>query len=160
MPRAAAAWLTTAAVLWTLFIVAAPYALAHGPALLALVVYQAGSLICHQQSGRSFHLAGVQLPVCARCTGLYVSAAIGAAAAWLGPYPRATFSNRSRLILAAAAAPTAVTVAAEWAGLAHPSSPARAVAALPLGGYAAWLLIRALRAESAPLAAEQMRYHA
>jgi uncharacterized membrane protein len=159
MNRTAAAWLTAAAVLWGLLVVAAPYALAHGPALLALVVYQAGALICHQQSGRSFHLAGMQLPVCARCTGLYLSAAIGAAAVWLARTPNPSVLERSRVILVVAAVPTAATVAVEWVGLAHPSSVPRAIAALPLGCCAAWVIIRALRAGGAPLTVEQMRYH-
>ena len=41
-------------------------------------VYIAGALICHQRPERSFHVWGVQWPVCARCLGLYAGAAIGA----------------------------------------------------------------------------------
>ena len=41
----------------------------------ALGVYAIGSLICHQLPERSFHLWGAQLPVCARCTGIYAGAA-------------------------------------------------------------------------------------
>ena len=41
----------------------------------------AAGRVCHQRPERSFHVAGVQLPVCARCTGLYVSGAAGALAA-------------------------------------------------------------------------------
>jgi len=36
-----------------------------------------GYSICHQIPGRSFHLAGHQLPLCARCTGTYLGVAIG-----------------------------------------------------------------------------------
>ena len=43
--------------------------------------YAAGSIVCHQIPERSFHIAGVQLPVCARCTGLYAGALAGVA--WL-----------------------------------------------------------------------------
>src|SRR5215510_4200237 len=43
-------------------------------------VYQVGSLVCHQLSERSFHVWGAQLPVCARCTGLYTGAAAAAIA--------------------------------------------------------------------------------
>ena len=36
-----------------------------------------GSSICHQLSLHSFHLDGVQFPLCSRCTGTYLSAFIG-----------------------------------------------------------------------------------
>ncbi|MBN1642919.1 MAG: DUF2085 domain-containing protein [Anaerolineae bacterium] len=36
-----------------------------------------GYAICHQIPERSFHIAGHQLPLCARCTGTYVGVAIG-----------------------------------------------------------------------------------
>lgn len=31
------------------------------------------SLICHRKPERSFHINGHQFPVCARCTGFYIS---------------------------------------------------------------------------------------
>ena len=75
--RELAAGLTCAAVTWLTLLVAAPVAMSRGrlPGL-TLAVYQAGSLVCHQRPERSFHLAGVQLPVCARCFGLYLSGAV------------------------------------------------------------------------------------
>jgi uncharacterized membrane protein len=39
-----------------------------------------GYSICHQIPSHSFHMAGVQLPLCARCTGTYLGVAIGFAA--------------------------------------------------------------------------------
>ena len=48
--------------------------------IAAAAVYAAGSLVCHQRPERSFHLAGAQLPVCARCLGLYVGGFVGAIA--------------------------------------------------------------------------------
>ncbi len=36
------------------------------------------ALVCHQEPARSYHIAGICLPVCARCTGLYT----GFLAAW------------------------------------------------------------------------------
>ena len=41
-------------------------------------VYLAGSVLCHQLPARSFFLWGVQMPVCARCTGIYAGAAVAA----------------------------------------------------------------------------------
>jgi uncharacterized membrane protein len=36
-----------------------------------------GYAICHQIPERSFHIAGHQLPLCARCTGIYLGALMG-----------------------------------------------------------------------------------
>jgi uncharacterized membrane protein len=110
-------------------------------------MYDGAGLICHQRSERSFHIGGVQQPVCARCTGLYWSGAAGAVAAWIGWRRRPRAPLRTRAVLMAAAVPTAVTVALEVASLAHPSNVMRALAALPLGAAAGWVFVRSLRAE-------------
>lgn len=144
-----ARYLTAAALLWVAVIVAAPYAIASAnPPLVAAatVVYEGAGLICHQRPERSFHIAGVQLPVCGRCLGLYLSGAIGALAAWFGAVtaaPRAT-----RLILIGAAVPTAVTVSLEFLELIHPTNLVRAASALPLGTATAWIFVRSLRADA------------
>ncbi|MCK6629252.1 MAG: DUF2085 domain-containing protein [Anaerolineae bacterium] len=36
-----------------------------------------GYAVCHQIPARSFHLAGQPLPLCARCTGIYLGALLG-----------------------------------------------------------------------------------
>ena len=149
MPRTFAAALTAAAVLWTAVLLLSPFALAGHQSLFvegSTAVYQACGLICHQRPERSFHLAGIQLPVCARCFGLYASAAAGAVAAWL--VRRRGDLRYTRAILIAAAIPTVVSVGVEFVGLAHPSSAARAVAALPLGAAASWMVIRMLIQET------------
>lgn len=138
--------LTTAAVLWTAVVFSAPHGLVRLPAVSALV-YASASLVCHQRAERSFHAAGHPLPVCARCTGLYLSAALGALFAWFGG---ARMPPGVKAMLAVAALPTLLTVAIEWAGVASPSNVLRAAAALPLGVAAGWILIRLLRAESSP----------
>lgn len=38
-----------------------------------------GYAICHRIDGRSFHIAGEPLPLCARCTGIYLGAVAGVA---------------------------------------------------------------------------------
>jgi uncharacterized membrane protein len=158
MARRAATLLAAAAVIWVAAIFAAPILFGHGPIFLVLLIYQAGSLVCHQLPDRSFHLAGVQLPVCARCTGLYVSGAVGACVALSG---LPSIVHHIRWWLAIAAAPTLLSVAAEWADLAHPSGLWRALFGLPLGAFVGWLFVRALRTQSLePRALEQMRYHA
>ncbi len=47
--------------------------------VLILGVYGVGSLICHQLPERSYHLWAAQMPVCARCAGIYFGAACGGA---------------------------------------------------------------------------------
>ena len=54
-----------------------PRASAAGAAFV-LAVYGIGSLVCHQLPARSFHLWSAQMPVCARCAGIYFGAAVAA----------------------------------------------------------------------------------
>jgi hypothetical protein len=137
--------------------VAAPVLLAHGFIVLPAIVYEAAGLICHQKPERSFHLLGIQLPVCARCFGLYASGAAGACLALVaGASARRLSSIGGPIAFAVAALPTAGTVALEWVGLIHPSGLARALAAIPLGALAGWVFVRAL---SEPRTLPQLRYH-
>ena len=119
------------------------------------VVYAGASRICHQRVERSFRLAGVQMPICGRCAGLYLSAAAGALAVWIVRPRRPRFAARTVII--AAALPTVIS----W-GLEHLfgvpfSNLSRAVAALPLGASAGWLLVGMLRYDSR-LDGEQVLY--
>lgn len=138
--------LALVALLWSSALVAAP---AVTTPHAAAVVYTAGSFICHQQSERSFHVAGVQLPVCARCVGLYVGGLFGVLAwgalAGLGrrPAPRTRrwlAPARLRRMLMVGAAPTLFTVATAWLGLWDPGNAIRASLAVPLGAIATALI--------------------
>src|SRR5262245_30156247 len=73
VPRWVAPGVAVLASAWVVLIIAAPFLWI--PA--AAVMYAAGSFICHQIPERSFHLDGIQLPVCARCFGLYGGGALG-----------------------------------------------------------------------------------
>ena len=150
--------LTVGAVVWTALIVAAPLALhsrvAAGPATF---VYAASSLICHQRPERSFGIAGVQMPVCARCSGLYISGALGSILGWSGRRrkpPQAWSTGRLQrvstgaVVFAISAVPTAVTFGLEFIGFMRFSNGARALAALPLGVVAGWVFVRMLRYDS------------
>jgi uncharacterized membrane protein len=57
-------------------VIAAPLAMAGGHPSFAGSIYNAFSYVCHQRPERSFHIAGYQFAVCARCTGLYSGFAI------------------------------------------------------------------------------------
>jgi uncharacterized membrane protein len=148
MQRLIAVILTSAAVVWTAAILSAPLLAADGQLpMLTAAIDLTGAVICHQRPDRSFHARGEQLPVCARCTGLYVAGTAGVVVGWLGV---AAVPRRIRLLLAAALLPTVVTLAAEWAGLAESSNLVRAAAGLPLGGVAGWLFVVLLRQEGTP----------
>ena len=135
--------LTVGAAGWVLLVLTAPAGLGT-PSLSGAVayLYAASSQICHQITERSFAYGGVQLPVCARCFGLYLSGAVGAALAWWWR-PRPVRWSRGALLVAAI--PTAVTWTLEFAGLAGFSNVSRALAALPLGGVAGWVFVQLLR---------------
>jgi len=106
--------------------------------VVAAVPYAIGAVICHQLPARSFHLGTQPLPVCARCTGLYVGAAIAAVLAAIGT---AAPVRRARAVLALAALPTIVTLAYEWSTADAPSNITRAVTALPLGAAIAFVVL-------------------
>ena len=141
-------------LVWLALLVAAP-ALAFGVPLSGLT-YALGSLICHQRPERSLELFGAQMPVCARCAGLYAGAATGALIAAVPTREWSPSARGWRTALVVAAAPTAGTWLAEVVGMGAPSNAVRAVAALPLGMAVAWLVIdtcRKTRTESSSRAA-------
>ena len=75
-----------ASVAWAVMLPLAPYLASRpqaSPLATAFVVavYGIGSLICHQLPERSYRLWTAQMPVCARCAGMYFGAAIAAIAA-------------------------------------------------------------------------------
>jgi hypothetical protein len=166
-----------AALVWAALIVAAPYltSRAHTSAsasVLILGVYGVGSLICHQLSERSYQLWAAQMPVCARCAGIYFGAACGALASTsvraIGSWKsRATTDpgavqpearslddranekarprslRNARVLLGIAAVPTVVTLLYEWSTGDMPSHAMRAAAGVPIGLVVAWLVVAA-----------------
>jgi hypothetical protein len=83
---AASSWraaFIAASAAWALLLLAAPFAASrpHSSPLASVLivgVYGIGSLVCHQLSERSYHLWSAQMPVCARCAGIYAGAAVAA----------------------------------------------------------------------------------
>jgi uncharacterized membrane protein len=147
--------LVGSSVAWALMLPLATFAAAqaqsaHAWSAVALVVYAAGHVICHQLPGRSFHLWAQQMPVCARCTGLYFGASVAAIAAGvMGLRPNsgsagfASNPHRARVILLLAALPTISTLVYEWTTGDMPANAVRAAAGFPLGAAVAWLIVRA-----------------
>jgi hypothetical protein len=132
----------------------------HAPSFVyaaAAAVYVIAGPVCHQISDRSFHLWGVQLPVCARCLGIYAGgalAAIGTVAAVPGRAPNGRRASswlprqHVRAALCAAALPTMATLAYEWIAREPPGNATRAMAGVPLGAIVAWLVVRETRARA------------
>jgi uncharacterized membrane protein len=131
---------------WLLSILTAPLL----PTTLSASVYLVGSLVCHQLPERSFHIGAFQLPVCARCVGIYGGAALGALgvavqSALDAHRPRRAHPfKRVRWILALGALPTAITLVLESAGLWPTTNIVRAIAGFPLGLAAALVVTSAL----------------
>jgi uncharacterized membrane protein len=146
--------ITVAALLWLLLIVTAPLGLVTGRArLLAVGAYEIGSLVCHQRPERSFHLAGIQMPVCARCFGLYLAGAVGLVVAWIVRW-RVSGSAAS-VVLAVTAVPIAVTVALEFIGLITTSNMLRMFTGLPLGFAAGLVIVGTLTTGNSAMIAER-----
>jgi uncharacterized membrane protein len=126
--------LALAATGWATLIVTAPW-VASAAASAGGWLYAAGALICHQRPERSFHLGGAQLPVCARCLGLYAGGAIGALAWVIASRGRqGPWAARSAVAtLGVTGAPTALTLIVVWLGVGDPSNAWRAILAAPLG---------------------------
>jgi uncharacterized membrane protein len=120
--------LAGAAVLWAGGLATGPW-IASYTDQVAGVLYAAGGLVCHQRPDRSFHLGASQLPVCARCLGLYGGGAVGLAA-WAVTSVRRPAAVR---LLVASGLPTGVTVASAWLGTGDPANAWRALLAVPLG---------------------------
>ena len=127
-----------AAALWVLILLAAPVV----PPELGVGAYLFGSFVCHQIAERSFHVEAVQLPVCARCFGIYAGAAVAAAAM----APR--LGGRSvRVTLVLSTLPTLATVLLERAGLWDPGNVIRAIAGAILGAGVAFAVMAAIHYE-------------
>jgi uncharacterized membrane protein len=167
---------TAAAATWALLLVAAPFAASQPHAstitgVLTIGVYAAGSLLCHQLPERSYHLWAAQMPVCARCAGIYFGAAMAVLVAAAFRQPRASefarhlpmpmrhspaparpaptvvalrFSRASvRILLALAVLPSVLTLVSEWATGVMPAHAIRAAAGAPIGIVVAWLVVAA-----------------
>src|SRR5262249_31790615 len=107
-----------------------------------------GSVICHQRPERSFFLWSHQMPVCARCTGIYLGAALTVlltpVTRWLPGVrrlqPSVSRSPKGFALLAGAPA-VAEPVYALTTGVA-PSNSIRAASGLCLGLAVAALIQR------------------
>jgi uncharacterized membrane protein len=106
--------------------------------------------MCHRLPERTLVIAGVAMPLCSRCVGIFSGAAVGALAAW----PRIS-ARGHRLLITAAGAAMLLDVVTQDMGV-HPVWHATRLATGFLFGYAvgAGCLVALLRASGAPLRAD------
>jgi hypothetical protein len=163
-PTRLAALLAAAACAWLALVALTPVLRRSDIVAVRLaggLFHGACSRLCHQRPERSFATAGLTWPVCGRCTGLYLGAALGALAAWAAVrrapsgafYSGRTGPNRARVLLVGAAAPTAISWGLEAVGLTAVPTAVRFVAAVPLGAAAAWVVALAAAAAVRPAGA-------
>ena len=132
--------LLAASIVWPTLLGAGWWARAYdGPGWLSASTYLVAHRVCHQNPARSFSFAGAPLPVCGRCTGLYLAGPIGALAAIVSRRNRSTMPAIGWLI--AAAVPTALTYGLEKLAGVPMTSIARMIAALPLGAAIAFYIV-------------------
>jgi uncharacterized membrane protein len=133
-------------VVWAAVIPLAAFAASRSDAAslvygFALAAYTVGHLVCHQLPQRSFHLWGAALPVCARCSGIYVGAALAALVFSVRvPLDSARGIAAARRVLVLALLPTAATLLFEWTTGETPANGIRALAGVPLGVAVAWAI--------------------
>jgi uncharacterized membrane protein len=142
--------LAVAVTSWVSAVLTAPVL----PAWPAAFVYGVSSLVCHQLPERSFYWGAAQFAVCARCTGIYIGAALAAGiAAAVGPARLMRMRRHVGALLVAGTTPTILTLLAEWSGVWMTSHMVRLLVGLVLGAsgmaivavtlnYDGWLLRR------------------
>ena len=143
-----ARFLLAASIAWPALLGAGWWSRTHdGPAWLAASTYLLAGRVCHQQPERSFWSEGAPLPVCGRCTGLYLAAPIGALLAVASRRNRSTMPPVGWLI--AAAVPTALTWIFHRADVIEVSNAARFLWALPLGAATAFYVVAVTKSPAA-----------
>jgi Predicted membrane protein (DUF2085) len=118
--------------------------------LFALAVYASAAVVCHQRPERSFFIGSHQMPVCARCTGIYVGAAVAVIVVAFRrgrPMCRPDGASRGadtqvRPYILFALTPTVATLAYEWTTGVTPANWIRAASGLCLGAAVAALIRR------------------
>jgi uncharacterized membrane protein len=138
-------------MVWAMALPSATFVMSssHAPLAIqfaALAVYLAGSIVCHQLPSRTFQLWSHPMPVCARCTGIYVGAALAVVALVSGRvgWSGGQFApETARRTLAVAALPALATIVFEWMAGETPSNAVRALTGIPLGGVVALLIASA-----------------
>lgn len=95
-------------------------------------------LICHGRVERSLELFGVPMPICARCTGIYVGLLAGLAAFWLIRFVK---EKTMRMAAFAAVTPLAIDGLTQLTGLRESTNPLRIATGVITGlAFGLWIL--------------------
>lgn len=139
----AAWWLSAVALLWSAALPTAALGASTGRApwaWLAPIVYGIGHVVCHQRPERSFAWASAVWPVCARCSGIYAGAAVGAVLGLVMPVAVVRTPTLARAWVAVGAIPIGLTLVFEWTTGQVPSNTIRALSGCVFGVVVGWLL--------------------
>jgi uncharacterized membrane protein len=148
MPMVLRRAFVAAALVWAALLVAVPFIASRAHAtspgtVLVVAVYGIGSLVCHQLPARSWRLWTAQMPVCARCAGIYGGAAAASVLLLVGRARGSVHTHRARIAVALAALPSLATLVYEWTTGVTPSNALRFAAGIPIGAVVAWLIVSA-----------------
>ncbi|HYI07811.1 MAG TPA: DUF2085 domain-containing protein [Thermoanaerobaculia bacterium] len=106
-------------------------------------------VLCHGRVERSLELFGVPMPICARCTGIYLGLLAGLAAFRLLPLLQ---ERVMRMVAFAAVIPLAVDGLTQLAGLRESTNPLRMATGLAAGlAFGLWILAAVERRDDAAL---------
>ncbi|MDP9192425.1 MAG: DUF2085 domain-containing protein [Acidobacteriota bacterium] len=120
------------------------WAIAHGASMQWRVLFR---MMCHGRVERSLELFGVPMPICARCTGIYLGMLAGLFAIWIIPWLRERVMRRVAFI---AVIPLAVDGLTQLTGLRESVNPLRIATGLIAGlAFGLWILSAVERRDEA-----------
>jgi len=106
------------ATIWCSLLMGFPWLVRSGHAGLAATLFAFCSSICHQDPSRSFHILGVALPVCSRCTAVYFGS-LGGVFLFPLTHNLAGLSRKISYLMGISTMLLALDVAGDVAGLRH-----------------------------------------
>jgi uncharacterized membrane protein len=107
--------------------------------VLAACIYLFFAPVCHQDPGRSFHLAGHALAVCHRCSGIYLGLFLGSLFPFSGHIELLSGARR-RILVLAACSPLILDFALPYLGIWENTPWSRLSTGLIFGSVLAGLL--------------------
>ena len=131
--------LLTISVLWCSSILSFPFLLHSAHPSLASGIYLIFAKICHQDPARSFRLDGVPLPVCARCTAVYLGF-LGAVSFWPLLKRITTKSNNLLWLLSAAVVLMTVDAGLDLVSIRNNTPATRTLTGSLLGLAGGWII--------------------
>ena len=111
------------------------FAIAHGASMRWRMLFR---LLCHTRIERSFVLFGAPMPICARCTGVYLGMLAGIALFVVMPLLR---ERVMRVVAIACVIPLALDGLTQLTGLRESTNPLRVATGLVAGlAFGLWIL--------------------